>query len=1046
MNIRLLYPSALLILFLIAIILLIESPSASIKAQVQGVSELVSISNGGEQGNGDSSQSDISADGRYVAFSSLANNLVEDDTNGARDVFVNDTFTGEITRVSVASDGTEANSESAAPSISGDGRYVAFHSYATNLGEVGGSSADIYVHDRDTGNTFIASVSSSGANVGTTGPVRYPSISLDGRYIAFSSVADNLVANDTNGVRDVFVRDIVAMETIRVSVNSNGDEGNAAVRESPPAISGDGRFVAYVSFADNLVSNDTNGYADAFLYDRSTSTTTRVSVASDGEQGNQQTASSVGNSVAISADGRLIAFRSFASNLVSNDTNSFEDAFIHDRISGETVIVSISTNNVQANNAIESVEISPDGRYIIFHSLADSLIGDDTNEQSDIFVRDIQTNETTRVTISANGFDESNSLSWAGSISSGEVKISFTSDANNLISNDSNNSLDVFLVDANLPDQPIIDLSIVSVEAVQVIEGVDFLIRDKPTAIKVVIQKIGSGSVNDISVSVNHESTTLTSFFVYDGGNGSFLTLNNEDLPFDFQSNETTKTVYFFDDNLTPRDSTYIVSAVVDYNDKIQELDELNNEMGIAVPLPVYESSLGGNELYVHYIRGDWSDEIAFKDFYESSNEYLLGVYPISPMNFAPNKSDYIEIVTINSIFRGENGVFDRTGLANYLNLAAISLKVVHPTADKFIVSLPPDWFIKNTLFLDSKGNRLIVKGFATEYGWVAMVTGQDSPTLISAGGGKTTAHELAHLYKMYVPWEDFDKDHDLIPDPGIIGDRATSGLWVDKRFVVDALNRQIFSFMGASIGNVGYWINEEDYNCLFDIENCSTSSLNKPALDLQSEIAISKSILATGVIGSNNEVDLGDWYTLSSASQDFLKPGSYSFEFFDEGGATLYEESFDLSFVIAGAEMSEVPFAVTLPFIEGTKRMAIKFNDTILAEKLISDNSPEVEITPLNNPDGYTNEINLTWQANDLDGDNLTYLLAFSFDNGKTWEPLFGMFEANSHQWDISNLPAGSNYLVKVFVTDGFNTSEDVLDAPFTILEEVFLPIVLRD
>ncbi|MGH2537870.1 MAG: carboxypeptidase regulatory-like domain-containing protein, partial [Candidatus Promineifilaceae bacterium] len=230
-----------------------------------GQTSRVSIASDGALGNGDSWWSSISADGRYVAFHSLASNLVGGDTNGAWDVFVHNRDTVQTSRVSVASDGAQGNGYSYSPAISADGRYVAFVSLASNL--VGGDTndqPDVFVHDRDTGQTSRASVASDGAQA--NGASYYQSISADGRYVAFGSYASNLVGGDTNGIDDVYVHDRDTGQTSRASVASDGAQGNDG--SGDPSISADGRYVAFVSWASNLVSGDTNGYADVFVRDR----------------------------------------------------------------------------------------------------------------------------------------------------------------------------------------------------------------------------------------------------------------------------------------------------------------------------------------------------------------------------------------------------------------------------------------------------------------------------------------------------------------------------------------------------------------------------------------------------------------------------------------------------------------------------------------------------------------------------------------------------------------------------------------------------------
>jgi len=236
----------------------------------------VSVSSGGTQSNDDSIEPSISADGRLIAFESLASNLVPGDTNNVRDIFVRDRQSGVTSRVSVGACGVQADAASEWASISSDGRHVAFESFASNLvpGDTN-NTYDVFVRDLATGVTERVSVSSSGAQA--DGGSFEPSISSDGRFVAFSSVATNLVTGDTNNVRDIFVRDRVAGTTTRVNVATGGAQALGLI-STTPAISGDGRRVAFVSFASNLVHGDTNNTGDIFLRDRAAGTTTRVSV------------------------------------------------------------------------------------------------------------------------------------------------------------------------------------------------------------------------------------------------------------------------------------------------------------------------------------------------------------------------------------------------------------------------------------------------------------------------------------------------------------------------------------------------------------------------------------------------------------------------------------------------------------------------------------------------------------------------------------------------------------------------------------------------
>jgi hypothetical protein len=356
--------------------------------QWPGQTVRASVATGGTVGNRVSEQPVVSADGRYVAFYSEASNLVPGDTNNVGDVFVRDRQTGQTTRVSVAMGGVQGNAVSYAPAISADGRYVAFASSASNLvqGDTNGVD-DVFIYDRQTGQTIRASVSSSGAEA--NGFSSTPAISADGRYVAFASGASNLAAGVTNATGDIFVRDLQAGQTIRASVSTDGSQTNGF--SELPAISADGRYVAFESTASNLVSGDTNGTNDIFVRDLLAGQTTRISMSSDGTQANGWN-----QFPAISSDGRYVAFTSFASNLVPGDTNGAYDAFVVDRQTGQTTRVSVASDGSQANDASTHVSISADGRYVAFDSRASNLAPNDTTN-FDEFVRDRQTGLTVQV-------------------------------------------------------------------------------------------------------------------------------------------------------------------------------------------------------------------------------------------------------------------------------------------------------------------------------------------------------------------------------------------------------------------------------------------------------------------------------------------------------------------------------------------------------------------------------------------------------------------------------------------------------------------------
>lgn len=453
---------ATVLAFLLAALLL--WPSREARAS-PGETFRVSVDSAGNQANKASRLPAISNNGSYIAFSSNATNLVQVDTNNAEDVFVRDRQSGETSLVSVSSAGEQGNDLSFWPAISADGRYVAFWSYATNLVQndtnvfcdrdgVGGYNDncwDIFWHDRQTGETRRVSVSSTGDQA--NGYSEHPTMSADGRYVAFESNASNLVAGDTNYANDIFVHDTQTNTSIRVSVNSAGEQ--ALQGGYWPAISADGRFLAFQSTAANLVPSDTNNCWDIFVHDQLTGETTRVSVDSAGIEGNAPSLEP-----RISADGRYVAFRSYASNLVSGDTNGwFTDVFVHDRVTGHTTRASVNSAGNQASSESDWPAVSPAG-YVVFSSQATNLVQGDTNGVGDVFVHDLNTGQTTRVSVGSAGV-QSNGFSAQPTVSADGRYVAYQSGASNLVPDDTNDDDDVFVYDrlaspvggiAELPD------------------------------------------------------------------------------------------------------------------------------------------------------------------------------------------------------------------------------------------------------------------------------------------------------------------------------------------------------------------------------------------------------------------------------------------------------------------------------------------------------------------------------------------------------------------------------------------------------------------
>ena len=396
----------------------------------------ISVDSAGNEAQGTSSGPAISRDGRFAAFESSAANLVPNDTNNTRDIFVVELATGIVELVSVSDSGAQANTLCTKPSLSHDGRFVAYHSGSNTLvpGDTNGVP-DVFVRDRLLGTTRIVSVTPAGTPGNSISS--FAAISADGRCVAFSSLATDLVAGDTNNATDIFVRDLVAGTTERVSVSSTGAQADGY--STFAAISDDGRFVAFQSVATNLVPGDTNGMPDIFVRDRLLGTTERASVDSLGVESDGASTIS-----AISADGRFVAFQSTATNLVPGDTNGVDDVFLRDRVAGTTVRVSVSITGGEGDQPNVAPSISADGRVVAFICLSEVLIAGDTNLVRDALVRDLVSGDLENLSLDSAAV-QSDGMTSSVALDGSGTRAVFQSYGENLVPNDTNSAPDVFL-------------------------------------------------------------------------------------------------------------------------------------------------------------------------------------------------------------------------------------------------------------------------------------------------------------------------------------------------------------------------------------------------------------------------------------------------------------------------------------------------------------------------------------------------------------------------------------------------------------------------
>ena len=407
-------------------------------------------------GNGASLNPVVSSNGQYVAFVSDAANLVASDNNGERDVFWRDRVSGTTRLVSRTATGASGNADSDAPAISADGRYVAFHSRASNLVATDkNADYDVFVWDaQDNSVTLVSRTSTGGSGAGASFS---PRLSANGRVVSFASTAADLVPNDTNSTADAFARDLDLGVTYIASRNTNGFSGNGA--SGVPVLSANGTHVAFLSRAGDLVTNDFNGFNDIFVHNLQTRVTTLVSVNVAGtDSGNR-----LSSDPAISADGRYVAFASQATNLVIlSDTNNFPDVFVRDMQAlsglGQTKLVSVNgsgtasggnTGNPSILPASFTPFLSADGTKVLFVSLAQDLVANDSNGKQDVFLRDHINNTTTLISTNRFGTGSGNAASGVGAncMSADLRYVAFFSQASNVGTADTNNRTDVFLRD-----------------------------------------------------------------------------------------------------------------------------------------------------------------------------------------------------------------------------------------------------------------------------------------------------------------------------------------------------------------------------------------------------------------------------------------------------------------------------------------------------------------------------------------------------------------------------------------------------------------------
>lgn len=419
-----------------AIVAAVLSPLAAPGWAATGEVLLASINEGGIKANSPVGSIGVSGDGVRVVFSTAATNLDPADTDRKSDIYVKDLATGSVVLASTSDTGVKGNADSVAAALSADGTSVAFQSKATNLDPADTSDDyDVYVKNLVTGNLVLASTAANGVKGNRTSEL--PDLSADGTVVAFSSHANNLDPVDPDTTVDVYVKNVVTGDIAVVSTSDEGVKGND--RSDGVDLSADGGTVAFTSFATNLDPSDPGGGEDLYLKNLATGDILRPDASDTGVQANS---GSYGAS--LSADGRIVVFRTNATNLDPADNDTTADVYAKNLDTGDLTLASTSDTGVKSNEQSYGAVLSDDGSTVTFVSFATNLDPADTDAGNDVYAKRLTTGQLALVSATETGV-KANNFSLSASPSADGRAVAFTSQATNLDPRDRDGSTDAYV-------------------------------------------------------------------------------------------------------------------------------------------------------------------------------------------------------------------------------------------------------------------------------------------------------------------------------------------------------------------------------------------------------------------------------------------------------------------------------------------------------------------------------------------------------------------------------------------------------------------------